>query len=77
MRGLHFEVLSEHRWESYDLALELVFTVTKLADDLAILEIDDALDVVNGEWLRLVLCRDVKSAVGMAHEFRQIYARNS
>jgi hypothetical protein len=31
----------------------------------------------HGQWLRLVLRRSVKEAVGMAHEFRQIYARNS
>lgn len=77
MRGLHFETVTENKYESYDRALELIFTVTRLADDLAILEIDDALDPVNGGWMRLVLCRSVKDAVGMAHEFRHIYARNS
>ena len=77
MRGLHFELVTEDKWECYDRALELIFTVTRWGDDLAILEIDDALDAVNGGWMRLVLCRSVKEAVGMAHEFRHIYARNS
>lgn len=78
MRGLHFELLNEDTFECYDRALELIFTVTRLADDLAILEIDDALgEPEHGQWLRLVLCRSVKEAVGMAHEFRGIYSRNS